>query len=95
MKAFILAILLFVVPVSASAKLPDGLCTEVSTMIFFAATGRDLGSTPQAIVDGLVSNGLPLSLAMRIGKLVFIDKPDATPNELSEAFFNHCTSEAV
>ena len=95
MKALILAISLLLLPMGASAQMSDEECLGVSTMILFAATGRDMGSPPQAVVEGLVSNGLTLDNAMAIGKLIFIDAPNATPNELAEVFFNLCTSEAV
>ena len=95
MRAFILALALLLAPLGASANTNDEMCLQVSTMIFFAATGRDMGSPPQAIVEGLLGNGVPLDGAMAIGKLIFIDSPNATPRELAEAFFNFCTSEAV
>lgn len=95
MKALFLSLLLLLAPLGASANTDDEMCFQVSTMIFFAATGRDMGASPQDIIDGLVSNGVPLDNAMAIGKLIFIDAPNATPNELAEVFFNFCTSEAV
>ena len=95
MKALFLSLLLLSAPLGASANTDDEMCLQVSTMIFFAATGRDMGSPPQAVVDGLVSNGLTLDNSMAIGKLIFIDAPNATPNELAEVFFNLCTSEAT
>ena len=95
MKALFLSFLLLLAPLGASANTDDEMCLQVSAMIFFAATGRDMGSPPQAVIDGLVSNGLLLDNAMRVGNLIFINAPNATPNELAEVFFNLCTSEAA
>ena len=94
MKAFILAMLLFVVPVGASAN-TDEDCARVSGYILFAAMGRDLGSHPQDILDGLVERGLEHDAAMGILEVVFLTMPDASPDEVAISFFNYCTSEAV
>ena len=95
MKAVFLSLLLLLAPLGASARTDDETCLKVSTLIFFAATGRDMGSSPQAVIDGLVSNGLSLNIAVHIGNLIFIDMPDRSPDFLATLFFNLCTSEAV
>jgi len=95
MKAIILAMLLFAVPVSASAKMSDEDCARVSGYILFAAMGRDLGSHPQDILAGLVGRGLEHDAAMSILEAVFLTMPDASPDEVAISFFNYCTSEAV
>lgn len=95
MKALFLSLLLLLAPLGASANTDEEACFQVATMVFFAATGRDLGASPQEVVDVLVSNGVPMVNATAIGKLIFIDAPNATSDELAEVFFNLCTAEAV
>lgn len=95
MKALILAISLLLLPMGASAQMSDEECLEVSTYIFFAAMGRDLGSHPQDILDGLVDQGIPHDAAMAILEAVFINMPDRSPDFMATQFFNFCTSEAA
>ena len=95
MKAFILAASLLLFPVGASAQASDEQCLEVATYIFFAASGRDLGAHPQAILDALVGQGVPHDAAMAILEVVFLGMPDRSPDFLATQFFNSCTSEAV
>ena len=95
MKAFILALALLLAPMGASASMSDEQCLEVSTSILFAAMGRDLGSHPQDILDGLVDQGIPSEAAMAIVEAVFLNMPDASPDLIATTFFNFCTSEAA
>jgi len=95
MKALFLSLLLLLAPLGASANTDAEACLRAATQIFFAATGRDMGSPPQAVVEGLMKSGLSADDAVSIGKLVFIDAPNVPPSDIAEVFFNFCTSEAV
>lgn len=95
MKALILALALLLAPMGASASMSDEQCLKVSTSILFAAMGRDLGSHPQDILEGLVDQGIPFEAAMAILETVFLDMPERSPDFLATQFFNFCTSEAA
>jgi len=95
MKSFVITMLLLLSPLGASANTDHEVCLKASVQIFFAATGRDLGSSPKGVIEGLLKNGMPKDGAMAIGKLIFVDAPDKTPAELAERFFIYCTSEAA
>lgn len=95
MKALILALALLVAPLGASARTSDEQCAQVAAVILFVAMGRDLGSNPEDVYEGLMANDIPADMAMFIITIVFFDNPDVSSNDLAEEFFNYCTSEEV
>ena len=95
MKQLILALALLVAPLGASARTPDEQCAVVASMVLFAAQGRDLGSHPEDVYNGLLADGIPAEMAMSIVATVFFTRPDVHPNDLAMSFFNYCTSEAL
>lgn len=94
MKALILALILLVAPMVASAKQSGEQCLLVAQAVFWAAQGRDLGSSPQDIYQGQVAAGVPSEVAEAIVNLVFLN-PDISPEDMATETLNRCTSEAV
>ena len=95
MRALIIALALLVAPLGASARTSDEQCAQVATVIFFVAEGRDLGSRPEVVYEGLLANDIPAELAMSIITIVFFESPNVPSNDIAMSFFNYCTSEAV
>jgi len=94
MKALIIALALLVAPLGASARTSDEQCLLIAQSVFWAAQGRDLGSSPQGIYQGQVLAGVPSEIAEAIVDIVFLN-PDVSPEDIAMEAFNRCTSEAV
>lgn len=94
MKAFIVALALLVAPTVAPAKPSEEQCLQQAAVVFFAAQGRDIGSEPTDIFNGLIKSGYSPQAAFAIIKYVFVSA-DTAPDELATKFLNYCISEAV
>ena len=93
MKALLVALLLLS-PMGASARPSDEQCVLIAQTVFWAAQGRDMGSSPSSLYQGMMAANVPSEIAENIVNTVF-SRPDMPPADIAMLTFNLCTSEAV
>ncbi len=64
-------------------------------MASFVAILRDQGHGPQDVYDLMLQNDIPDEVAVVLLKLVYVDAPSASPQELQNTMFTICLSEAT
>ena len=92
MKNLIIALTLFVAPVSALADQREDICVATATIIYESAAARDNGLSRWSVTTMLIEAGLPVDAAYAIAGLVYEAGSESSPDYITDVYFRNCMS---
>lgn len=92
MKNLIIALTLFVTPVSALADQREDICVATASLIYEVAEARDEGVSRWSATSLLIEAGLPVDTAYAVADLVYVSGSDVSPTVITEVYFRNCMS---
>ncbi len=85
----LLVALTFTTPVQAEGTKEDK-CLNVSMVLLKVGEFRDRGISPDIVFQGLVYNGVPSDVSVKMVDLAYLAMPDVPPVVLARGFYVQC-----
>lgn len=84
----LLVALTFTTPVHAN--MAEERCPVFATVVYKVGVFRDQGVPADVVFYGLVQNGLPVDMALKLIDLVYLALPDISPVDIANEYHDQC-----